>query len=143
MAVWCCFFFFQAEDGIRARNVTGVQTCALPIWLRRRDQRAPSQCSITVAVPFPVSTLPATHASRAEITAAGPRLSRYRGPSARVAGPCGCGLPGVTAADPPAEQPATSNARTSTLSIVLAGNMQRPVISATPLTLFIIQHPDL
>src|SRR5699024_11321173 len=25
--------FFQAEDGIRARNVTGVQTCALPICL--------------------------------------------------------------------------------------------------------------
>src|SRR5699024_12078991 len=23
---------FQAEDGIRDRNVTGVQTCALPIW---------------------------------------------------------------------------------------------------------------
>src|SRR5699024_11300251 len=30
------FFFFQAEDGIRDRNVTGVQTCALPIlWGRR------------------------------------------------------------------------------------------------------------
>src|SRR5699024_11953988 len=28
-----CFFFFQAEDGIRDRNVTGVQTCALPILL--------------------------------------------------------------------------------------------------------------
>src|SRR6266513_5158627 len=28
--VYC--FFFQAEDGIRDRNVTGVQTCALPIW---------------------------------------------------------------------------------------------------------------
>src|SRR5207249_9286604 len=27
-------FFFQAEDGIRDRNVTGVQTCALPILLR-------------------------------------------------------------------------------------------------------------
>src|SRR5207249_6444096 len=27
------FFFFQAEDGIRDRNVTGVQTCALPIYL--------------------------------------------------------------------------------------------------------------
>ena len=27
------FFFFQAEDGIRDRNVTGVQTCALPILL--------------------------------------------------------------------------------------------------------------
>src|SRR5699024_11598166 len=25
------FLFFQAEDGIRDRNVTGVQTCALPI----------------------------------------------------------------------------------------------------------------
>src|SRR5690606_39642378 len=24
--------FFQAEDGIRAFHVTGVQTCALPIW---------------------------------------------------------------------------------------------------------------
>src|SRR5256886_11681620 len=27
----CCFFFFQAEDGIRDLTVTGVQTCALPI----------------------------------------------------------------------------------------------------------------
>src|SRR5437773_12139418 len=26
-------FFFQAEDGIRDRDVTGVQTCALPISL--------------------------------------------------------------------------------------------------------------
>src|SRR5437868_11202998 len=26
-----CRFFLQAEDGIRDRNVTGVQTCALPI----------------------------------------------------------------------------------------------------------------
>ena len=28
----CMFFFFQAEDGIRDRLVTGVQTCALPIY---------------------------------------------------------------------------------------------------------------
>src|SRR3712207_8632980 len=28
----CFFFFFQAEDGIRDIGVTGVQTCALPIW---------------------------------------------------------------------------------------------------------------
>src|SRR2546430_5115881 len=55
-------FFFQAEDGIRDLTVTGVQTCALPIWQRsglgagsgerisaiglansgsRREQRAP------------------------------------------------------------------------------------------------------
>src|SRR3712207_6908798 len=28
----CVFFFFQAEDGIRDIGVTGVQTCALPIY---------------------------------------------------------------------------------------------------------------
>src|SRR5256885_8826598 len=28
------FFFFQAEDGIRDYKVTGVQTCALPIYIR-------------------------------------------------------------------------------------------------------------
>src|SRR5229473_4538701 len=40
------FFFFQAEDGIRDKLVTGVQTCALPIsavllplWLRRTHWR--------------------------------------------------------------------------------------------------------
>src|SRR5690606_40416105 len=36
-------FFFQAEDGIRDFHVTGVQTCALPIWAVR---------SIGVFVPF-------------------------------------------------------------------------------------------
>src|SRR6266540_5355541 len=41
------FFFFQAEDGIRYRDVTGVQTCALPIWPggatrgRRRGRATP------------------------------------------------------------------------------------------------------
>src|SRR5947208_5843789 len=29
------FFFFQAEDGIRDDLVTGVQTCALPIWMEQ------------------------------------------------------------------------------------------------------------
>jgi len=28
----CFVFFFQAEDGIRDLIVTGVQTCALPIY---------------------------------------------------------------------------------------------------------------
>src|SRR5690606_39571811 len=31
-------FFFQAEDGIRDFHVTGVQTCALPISMRRRTR---------------------------------------------------------------------------------------------------------
>src|SRR6266478_4142965 len=35
MVVLFFFFFFQAEDGIRDLTVTGVQTCALPIWRPR------------------------------------------------------------------------------------------------------------
>src|SRR5256885_12687731 len=31
------YFFFQAEDGIRDYKVTGVQTCALPIFPRRAN----------------------------------------------------------------------------------------------------------
>src|SRR6266481_1098233 len=33
-------FFFRAEDGIRGGTVTGVQTCALPIWGGRHDRDA-------------------------------------------------------------------------------------------------------
>src|SRR5688500_20411056 len=36
---YICFFFFQAEDGIRDYKVTGVQTCALPIFRSRRERR--------------------------------------------------------------------------------------------------------
>src|SRR5260370_27121039 len=32
MFMFIFFFFFQAEDGIRDSSVTGVQTCALPIY---------------------------------------------------------------------------------------------------------------
>src|SRR5690606_39361876 len=39
------FFFFQAEDGIRDFHVTGVQTCALPIF----DRRAPGDVRDVVA----------------------------------------------------------------------------------------------
>src|SRR5687767_15245687 len=41
----CCdgffFFFFQAEDGIRDKLVTGVQTCALPILGREMIRAGP------------------------------------------------------------------------------------------------------
>src|SRR5689334_23804262 len=33
------FFFFQAEDGIRDGTVTGVQTCALPIYVEPEDMQ--------------------------------------------------------------------------------------------------------
>src|SRR3712207_7362838 len=35
MVAGVVIFFFQAEDGIRDIGVTGVQTCALPIWSGR------------------------------------------------------------------------------------------------------------
>src|SRR6266540_5948406 len=41
------FFFFQAEDGIRDRDVTGVQTCALPICIL---VIAPDACDFTCTV---------------------------------------------------------------------------------------------
>src|SRR5204862_674279 len=37
-----CFFFFQAEDGIRDLYVTGVQTCALPILRADAAPRRPT-----------------------------------------------------------------------------------------------------
>src|SRR5690349_22366440 len=36
------FFFFQAEDGIRDLYVTGVQTCALPIYAPGGDAPDPA-----------------------------------------------------------------------------------------------------
>src|SRR5690554_7143132 len=42
-----CIFFFQAEDGIRDADVTGVQTCALPIYLSFEP------CCFAVREPIP------------------------------------------------------------------------------------------
>src|SRR2546425_11654732 len=42
------FFFFQAEDGIRDKLVTGVQTCALPISRNDRSY-GPSTASLKSA----------------------------------------------------------------------------------------------
>src|SRR5687767_15284819 len=40
------FFFFQAEDGIRDKLVTGVQTCALPILAEDRRARKRQQSAV-------------------------------------------------------------------------------------------------
>src|SRR2546429_1146016 len=60
MYYWCflqmnrgmfCFFFFQAEDGIRDVAVTGVQTCALPIsFFRAASARGRPACSPEILV---------------------------------------------------------------------------------------------
>src|SRR5436305_8389555 len=44
----CVFFFFQAEDGIRDADVTGVQTCALPISARPDSTRIWTKVPILV-----------------------------------------------------------------------------------------------
>src|SRR5438128_9406334 len=49
-------FFFQAEDGIRDATVTGVQTCALPIWGRDRlPQLLAAVCIVTADHAFDVA----------------------------------------------------------------------------------------
>src|SRR5436309_12775970 len=57
-----CFFFFQAEDGIRDFHVTGVQTCALPIFASSQkdspvNRVEAERCSpgSTCAPPFGIS----------------------------------------------------------------------------------------
>ena len=55
------FFFFQAEDGIRDYDVTGVQTCALPI-LRKPAVLLASNNSFWFNEPLP-SCLPGQGAS--------------------------------------------------------------------------------
>src|SRR2546422_3317876 len=60
-----CFFFFQAEDGIRDVAVTGVQTCALPIWMaaqftltRGREDRCDRAWIACATSSFPVPVSP-------------------------------------------------------------------------------------
>src|SRR5699024_11984718 len=53
--------FFQAEDGIRDRNVTGVQTCALPICLRQLAAENLHRSWLTIPA--------VTHQDEADVTA--------------------------------------------------------------------------
>src|SRR5437867_6529817 len=57
LIVFFCFFFFQAEDGIRDRTVTGVQTCALPI-LRALDAFGNIATGFTDAVAIALGSNP-------------------------------------------------------------------------------------
>src|SRR5690625_7985341 len=67
-------FFFQAEDGIRDGHVTGVQTCALPIYETARGAPQALRC------PAP-GTCPACSGCRA------PQWSRAGAPPRPAPGP--------------------------------------------------------
>src|SRR5256885_14880842 len=54
----CMFFFFQAEDGIRDYKVTGVQTCALPIWGRTLAAWPGAADPLGEGVEFPLAGSP-------------------------------------------------------------------------------------
>src|SRR5439155_12986886 len=73
-------FFFQAEDGIRAGHVTGVQTCALPIWLI-----TPSRPRITIHA----NVRTTTEVSSGKITTK--RITRCRSEERRVGKECRAG----------------------------------------------------
>src|SRR2546429_7027378 len=80
------FFFFQAEDGIRDVAVTGVQTCALPIYERQRSRSGGAvECPRDHSVAWP-----AEHIWQRE------KLASPSNPSASTAWPgrssgCSCG----------------------------------------------------
>src|SRR5207237_7118665 len=77
-------FFFQAEDGIRDSSVTGVQTCALPIWVAstmtwsslRLERVARSACRAWIP--------------RSRMRAITSRGSSDRSEERRVGKECGC-----------------------------------------------------
>src|SRR5205807_7313954 len=54
-ACYCIlFFFFQAEDGIRDYKVTGVQTCALPIYSCLQLRKALASCDALAGPILPI-----------------------------------------------------------------------------------------
>src|SRR2546427_8275465 len=102
------FFFFQAEDGIRDLTVTGVQTCALPI-LVRRQRRCPAapRCPRPARACGPSPLPPRRRAARAPPRAPD-RASCAPGP-ARPARPGRSGPPQVP--PPPGARPRSAPAR--------------------------------
>src|SRR5207249_7568472 len=90
------FFFFQAEDGIRDRNVTGVQTCALPISLRNLIQPVDEHTSDVSRPPRSVryrsvaskAAMPAPRACSAADDRSKTRTSHPRSEERRVGKEC-------------------------------------------------------
>src|SRR5262249_57872449 len=81
-------FFFQAEDGIRDWSVTGVQTCALPIWVhweeRAADRISPHRASRRPCPCRPTDKLSRRRALSSSCPLTWPTLRRTRSEERRV-----------------------------------------------------------
>src|SRR2546425_4503065 len=73
------FFFFQAEDGIRDKLVTGVQTCALPIYATSGRRGSAVSSGAT-------AQWRATHASKLVRRGAAGRTASFRRQRRRLLG---------------------------------------------------------
>src|SRR3989440_4074763 len=74
LVVVVLFFFFQAEDGIRDLIVTGVQTCALPIWFCPTSAEAERANPEMAMKPSPSTLCPTPSAASAAV----PKRDVYR-----------------------------------------------------------------
>src|SRR5579863_3066387 len=86
--LYLCFFFFQAEDGIRDGRVTGVQTCALPILMMAiaSPNAAIARPDTTIAGPNAATSGPKAAAAKPDAAIAGP-VAAATGPDARAGYP--------------------------------------------------------
>src|SRR5690348_17597218 len=91
------FFFFQAEDGIRDGRVTGVQTCALPIY--------------RPALPMRSVVLPRASGKRAGALLSRPMRAHQRAPDRRTRHPARALVAGVPVAAGPREVDRTAYRR--------------------------------
>src|SRR5207249_2487380 len=87
-------FFGQAEDGIRGRNVTGVQTCALPIYLGPVKDATEMALVWTVWVTVAASVVASLTVLAFGLMAGGSRPAwlRFVQSARTVAAVIGCGL---------------------------------------------------
>src|SRR6266850_4369502 len=119
------FFFFQAEDGIRAYKVTGVQTCALPISALTPERPVQETEALVTepavkSAPAPVATsaksLPAP--KRTESARPSPRDSRPVSVAARQepaqTPPLTSSWPSSASTQPPAPAPTVDNSAQTT-----------------------------
>src|SRR2546421_5379473 len=89
MCLNICFFFFQAEDGIRDLIVTGVQTCALPISsFSLASVQVPATCRATCDVKRVTPLFPLNRRRRLRADVVSHAIDALRSEERRVGKEC-------------------------------------------------------